>query len=171
MAEISLTRLARMLEEPAYVAVGFGVLGFQRAQVARRDLRRRVSLGRSGTSQAGPAPSPHESRAPEQPAQLPQMAQRLGEVAQVASVVLRPLVVQAADRASQRLAPLVNDAASRFGERAGEAVQHLPPEAHEFLEAAGDLAKDIPGEARQLAKEVVSLGTSAFNAWVSGARR
>jgi hypothetical protein len=42
MAQLTLGRLAR---DSAYVAVGFGVLGFQRAQVARRSLEKR--LGKS----------------------------------------------------------------------------------------------------------------------------
>lgn len=34
--------LPRSLRDAAYMAVGFGVLGFQRAQVARRELARRL---------------------------------------------------------------------------------------------------------------------------------
>jgi hypothetical protein len=34
--------LAKILEGPAYVAVGTGVLGFQRAQVRRRELQREM---------------------------------------------------------------------------------------------------------------------------------
>lgn len=43
-----LGKLARALEGPVYVAVGLGVLGFQRAQVYRRSLERAVER------QAGP---------------------------------------------------------------------------------------------------------------------
>jgi hypothetical protein len=43
MADMSIGKVARALEGPAYVAVGFGVLGFQRAQVRRRELQRRLS--------------------------------------------------------------------------------------------------------------------------------
>ena len=35
-------RFAKTLEQPVYVAVGVGVLGFQRAQVLRRDLEQRA---------------------------------------------------------------------------------------------------------------------------------
>jgi hypothetical protein len=45
MGELDMGRLAKMLEQPAYIAVGFGVLGFQRAQVLRRACQRRVSEG------------------------------------------------------------------------------------------------------------------------------
>jgi hypothetical protein len=39
----SFGRVAKALETPAYVAVGFGVLGFQRAQVHRRQLQHEVA--------------------------------------------------------------------------------------------------------------------------------
>ena len=42
MAEMSFGKMAGTLEGPAYVAVGFGVLAFQRAQVRRRELQRRI---------------------------------------------------------------------------------------------------------------------------------
>jgi hypothetical protein len=42
MADISFAKLASALEAPAYVAVGFGVLAFQRAQVRRRELQRQI---------------------------------------------------------------------------------------------------------------------------------
>jgi hypothetical protein len=52
MADVTLARLARSLEGPAYVAVGFGVLGFQRGQVYRLALQRRVGrfAGAAGQS-------------------------------------------------------------------------------------------------------------------------
>ncbi len=43
MADMTIGKVARALEGPAYVAVGFGVLGFQRAQVRRRELQRQMS--------------------------------------------------------------------------------------------------------------------------------
>lgn len=42
MADVDLGKVVKRLEEPAYVVVGFGVLGFQRAQVCRRELRRHL---------------------------------------------------------------------------------------------------------------------------------
>lgn len=38
MAELSVDDLNQMAKEAAYAAVGFGVLGFQRVQVHRRQL-------------------------------------------------------------------------------------------------------------------------------------
>jgi hypothetical protein len=42
MADMNFDRVAKALEAPAYVAVGFGVLAFQRAQVRRRELQRQI---------------------------------------------------------------------------------------------------------------------------------
>ena len=42
MEDVNFGKVAKALEGPAYIAVGFGVLGFQRAQVRRRELQRRV---------------------------------------------------------------------------------------------------------------------------------
>ena len=50
-------RFAMTLEQPVYVAVGVGVLGFQRAQVLRRDLEQRakplVSSAQAGAQRLG----------------------------------------------------------------------------------------------------------------------
>jgi hypothetical protein len=54
MAGMSMGKVARALEGPAYVAVGFGVLGFQRAQVRRRELQRRMGrLARTVSHKVG----------------------------------------------------------------------------------------------------------------------
>jgi hypothetical protein len=42
MADVDFARAAKVLEDPAFVAIGFGVLGFQRAQVCRHAVQRRV---------------------------------------------------------------------------------------------------------------------------------
>jgi hypothetical protein len=42
VADMNLGKVAKALEAPAYVAVGFGVLAFQRAQVRRRELQRQM---------------------------------------------------------------------------------------------------------------------------------
>ncbi len=54
MAELSFDTMAKTLEESAYVVVGFGVLGFQRAQVRRVELQRHIgSLMRTVNSKMG----------------------------------------------------------------------------------------------------------------------
>jgi hypothetical protein len=42
MADVNFARAAKVLEDPAFVAIGFGVLGFQRAQVYRHAMQQRV---------------------------------------------------------------------------------------------------------------------------------
>ena len=42
--------LSRIAQDAAYVAIGFGVLGFQRAQVARRELTAELDRRRSAGS-------------------------------------------------------------------------------------------------------------------------
>ena len=42
MANVNFAKAAKALEDPAYVAVGFGVLGFQRAQVYRHAMQKRM---------------------------------------------------------------------------------------------------------------------------------
>jgi hypothetical protein len=49
--DVSWGKVARALETPAYIAVGFGVLGFQRAQVRRRELERHVAGATSTVNQ------------------------------------------------------------------------------------------------------------------------
>lgn len=48
---LDLGRLAKAVEGPAYVAVGLGILGFQRAQVYRHQLQRRAGRLTSGVNQ------------------------------------------------------------------------------------------------------------------------
>jgi hypothetical protein len=53
LRSVDLTKVEQLAKDTAYAAVGFGVLGFQRAQVRRRELIEAVS-GRSATlSQLG----------------------------------------------------------------------------------------------------------------------
>ncbi len=42
MADVNFAKAAKVLEGPAFVAVGLGVLGFQRAQVCRHTVQKRV---------------------------------------------------------------------------------------------------------------------------------
>jgi hypothetical protein len=153
MAEVNFVRFARALEDQAYVAVGFGVLGFQKAQAYRVAWERRRS---------GPRRSARAWYRPQPP---PTAAERLAPLVQgvagLAAQRLRPLVSDAADR----MGPIVSDAAERMGPLVSDAAEQLRPEAQEFLRAAGDLMNDLPGEARELAKEAVALGRFALQAF------
>jgi hypothetical protein len=42
MADVNFAKAAKVLEDPAFLAIGFGVLGFQRAQVFRHAVQRRA---------------------------------------------------------------------------------------------------------------------------------
>ncbi len=42
MADVNFARAAKVSPGPAFVAIGFGVLGFQRAQVCRHAVQKRV---------------------------------------------------------------------------------------------------------------------------------
>ncbi|MGA3222008.1 MAG: hypothetical protein ABSE77_23570 [Acidimicrobiales bacterium] len=42
MSDVNFAKAAKVLEDPAFVAIGFGVLGFQRAQVFRHAVQRRA---------------------------------------------------------------------------------------------------------------------------------
>ena len=44
MAENPLNDLSKTLKDAAYVAVGFGVLAFQKAQVRRRELEKQLAV-------------------------------------------------------------------------------------------------------------------------------
>jgi len=61
MAEVNLGRFAKVLEQPAYVAVGFGVLGLHRAQVWRHTWQRRAAdLARRAAGSAAVVSEPLE---------------------------------------------------------------------------------------------------------------
>ncbi len=42
MADVNFARAAKVFQDPAFVAIGFGVLGFQRAQVCRHAVQQRI---------------------------------------------------------------------------------------------------------------------------------
>ncbi|MGP8207240.1 MAG: hypothetical protein ACLQVK_14505 [Acidimicrobiales bacterium] len=42
MADVNFAKAAKVLEDPAFLAIGFGVLGFQRAQVFRHAVQRQA---------------------------------------------------------------------------------------------------------------------------------
>ncbi|HTV12829.1 MAG TPA: hypothetical protein VME20_13320 [Acidimicrobiales bacterium] len=164
MTEVNLRQLARTMEGLASVAVGFGVLGYQRAQVVRRELQRRFSLaarGPAGSTRPAPPPLPATPSAAQMAGEaLGRLAPVVYSMAPVAAYAAERASRYAAERASERIAPLVAEAAGRAGEtaeRLKEAATHLPPEAQDVVAAAGDLVKDLPGEAKELAKEAISM--------------
>lgn len=83
------------MRDAAYAAVGFGVLGFQRAQVRRRELARQLQV---------------EGRLHEARSQLGDLARELDERARpLVSQVVQPLL----DDAEARLPPVPRELVSR----------------------------------------------------------
>jgi hypothetical protein len=111
MAERNLGRFAKALEQPAYVAVGFGVLGFQRAQVYRRACQLRLGA-LAGTALAGTRFLGDE------------LGQRLEPVRQTAS--------GAAGDIAEHLPTEARD----FVKAAGNLVADIPGEAREMMKEA-----------------------------------
>jgi hypothetical protein len=188
MAEVDFARFARVLEDPAYVAVGFGVLGFQRAQVYRRALQRRLSQMAGGARSSLHAPPRPALRRPTlaevmlgaaaRGARTGSVGPLVRDVAGLAAGRVGPLVADASQRigplvadAALRLAPLVSDAAESVAPVVGEAAEDLAPEAKEFLDAAGELVNDVSQDARELAKEAVAFGRFAIQMLGTPARR
>jgi hypothetical protein len=90
-----LSKLARHLEEPAYVAVGFGVLGCQRALVYRRALQRELGGElRRRLEQLKPLADEAARRFPPE----------AGEVVRAASVVASDLSREARELAKEAVA-------------------------------------------------------------------
>jgi hypothetical protein len=52
LPQASVDRLVAAAKDLAYTAIGFGVLGFQQAQVRRRELEKALGCPRSRTDQA-----------------------------------------------------------------------------------------------------------------------
>ncbi|MGH9105444.1 MAG: hypothetical protein ACRDZX_06320 [Acidimicrobiales bacterium] len=166
MAELDLGRFAKTLEQPAYIAVGFGVLGFQRARVCQRAWQRRLVEGARRlrddlARDAGPVP-----RASRRPLQRVVPGARPGTG--------KPLLRSLSDvvgGATDRLGPLVSEATDRLGPLVSEATDRLPPEAKELLTAAGDVVVDLSGEAREVAKEAAAFGRFAIEVLRAPVRR
>lgn len=75
------TNLTNTLREATYVAIGFGVLGFQRAQVRRRELARQL-----------------ESQRPELEAQLAEVRVQVTELGRDLERRLQPALLEATER-------------------------------------------------------------------------
>lgn len=185
MAELNFDRFTKALEDPLYVAVGAGVLGFQRAQVWRRALQRRalklagVAVARqmkaSVTGQlnqvlGGDRPADAAGRVVPLVAEVPRaaadIATRLGpvayEVAGQAAQRLGRAAGEAAGQVGPALAGVMDQAVQRARPITDQVGDHLPPEAHELIDAAGDLVADIPREAKALLGEAAAFGRLAL---------
>jgi hypothetical protein len=170
MAEVDFARFARVLEDPAYVAVGFGVLGFQRAQVYRRALQRRLSQMAGGARSSLHAPPRPALRRPTlaevmlgaaaRGARTGSVGPLVRDVAGLAAGRVGPLVADASQRigplvadASQRIGPLVADASQRIGPLVADAALRLAPLVSDAAESVapvvGEAAEDLAPEAKE----------------------
>jgi uncharacterized protein YjbJ (UPF0337 family) len=145
MEDVNFDKVIKTLEEPMYVAVGFGVLAFQRAQVFRRELERH--LGRfagaanhvvGGAKDVVGGAKDHFAAAAKQ----------------ASGSATSRVPGGAAGRAAGGAADIVPGLA-------GEIAGQLPDEAKEFFRAAVDVAGDIPKEARELLNEAIAAGRFA----------
>lgn len=88
--------LTQNLKDSAYVAVGFGVLGFQRAQVARRELTTAVATDRERLEASVRAQVEDLSSVLD--AQLGEVRAQLGKAAANLEGVLEPVARELEDR-------------------------------------------------------------------------
>jgi hypothetical protein len=142
MADANFDKVFKTLEDPLYVAVGFGVLAFQRAQVWRHDLQRRLGGVAGAAGNVVGATRDVASAANH-------FAGAASDLAGAASHI-----VGARRQAAGRVNRPVDPAQSLPG--------HIPDEAKEFVRAAVDLAGDVPKEAAELVKEALAVGRFAL---------
>jgi hypothetical protein len=137
--------VATWARDVAYVAVGLGVLGFQRAQVERRQLQQRL-----GTD------LPHvEGRLADVRSALPDLADVRSALPDLAAV--RSAVADLADLRSavatslQRLEEVVEEA-TQLIESTLEPLEHqMPAAARELTHRALQQAREVGGQLRGLA--------------------
>ncbi len=96
--------MTKTLQEAAYVAIGFGVLGFQRAQVRRRQLADQLQRQR-----------------PEMEAQLAEVRTQVTELGRDLERRLQPALVDA----TERVEPLLDQIEARVSEQAKDVAQAL----------------------------------------------
>jgi hypothetical protein len=168
MADAKFGKIFTTLQGPVYVAVGFGVLGFQRAQVCRRQLQRRFGGATGVADQVVGAVNEkvtavnHKVTAVNHRVTEAAVDHLIGavnrKVAAAAGDVNRKVAAAAGD-VNRKVAAAAGDV---LGDLFGDATGQLPDEAKELLKAAGDLASDLPGEAKELFKEAVAIGRFAY---------
>jgi hypothetical protein len=182
---VNFDRFTKALEDPLYVVVGAGVLGFQRAQVWRRALQRRAlklagaavarQVKASVTGQfrqavGGDRPADAVARVAPLVTEVPRLAADIAtrlapaayEVAGQAAQRLGRVAGEAAGQVGPALAGVVDQAAQRARPVADQVGDHLPPEAHELIDATADLVADIPREAKALLGEAAAFGRLAL---------
>jgi hypothetical protein len=161
MAQVNFVRVARVLEQPAYVAVGFGVLGYQRAQAWRRAWQRRLSHLASSAQQPSPPTPGGRSRHKPPTSAADRVGPFVSGVAGLAAERLRPMVTDAAERvgpfmseAAERVAPYVSDAAERVGPFMSDAAERVGPFMAEAVDRVGPLVAEIGPAVSEAAEQL-----------------
>ncbi len=125
----ALDDVAKTVKEAAYVAVGFGVLGFQQAQVRRRGLTKQL-----------------QEQRPDLESQVAETRSQLADLARQVEQRLEPVVVDL----SQRAEPVLEGIESRLSGQAREVWTQLRKaarETQEQLRVRRDQPEDDPPEA------------------------
>lgn len=119
--------LRNIAKDAAYVAVGFGVIGFQKAQVRRRELRKQLDgqLGEAtkGLGQLGTTVEEQVKMLEERVAALGEQAEKYGD-----------------------------DLEARLDKVLDELETRIPTQAREYFTTARTAAKDARGQVRQLVR-------------------
>ena len=108
MAEATISDLTKTLQDAAYVAVGFGVIAFQKAQVRRRELEQQLNLSGDSlreqlTKVAAEAEERIEPVVEAVEASLDQLEERLPESARVVFQQVRTTAKDAGEQFRTRL--------------------------------------------------------------------
>ncbi len=119
--------VTKTVKEAAYVAVGFGVLGFQEAQVRRRALTRQL-----------------QDQRPDLEAQLAETRSQLAELARQVEQRLEPAMVDL----SQRAEPVLDGIESRLPEQARGVWTQMRKAAKDTQEQLW-VRRDPPGAAHE----------------------
>jgi DNA anti-recombination protein RmuC len=122
-----MTDLRATVKDAAYVGIGFGVLAFQKAQVQRQELRKRLESGTAGAKGS---------------------FEKLGDDVQDRV----KLVEERIEALTKQLDAAADDFEDRL-EKALDEVQHrLPEQVKEYFAKAREAGKDARAQVRQLAK-------------------
>ncbi len=140
MAELSIDDVTKTLKDVAYVAIGFGVLTAQRAQVQRREITRQAQEFTNGL--------------PDQlTAQINEARENLERVTTDATSQLERLSDTFDDRiklVEERLA----DLETRIDTVLDTVESRLPDQAADLIAGARDAARDARGQVRTLVGRV-----------------
>lgn len=169
--------LNEMLKEGAYVAVGLGVLGFQRAQVLRHEWARQLSnrsttLNSQFEEYAQTARTQAETARTQWAEQLAEYARRLDEAlaparASLAKVLSEELpdLAQQLSQASQALEEQLESARAQLLEFAKVVDEQVRPARQQFDEQFDRMEQRLPDGARGVVQSVRGAAATREQLW------